>query len=104
MSWSTSGGIRTSGTGIDTGTRTGTGTGGTATVGEGSTTVTVHRVSGMTCGHCRTAVTQSAGALDEVVSVDVAGGPVTVTTAGTPDDAAVAVAVDDAGYELTARA
>lgn len=60
----------------------------------------------MTCGHCRTAVTRSVGALDAVVSVDVdvAGGLVTVTTAGTPDDAVVAAAVDDAGYELTARA
>ncbi|MGW4234375.1 cation transporter [Streptomyces sp. NPDC004980] len=106
MSWSTSEGIRTNGTGIDNGTDTGTGTGtgGTASAGGGSTTV--YRVSGMTCAHCRTAVTQSVGALDAVVSVDVdvAGGLVTVTTAGTPDDAAVAAAVDDAGYELTARA
>ncbi|MFI5620285.1 heavy-metal-associated domain-containing protein [Streptomyces sp. NPDC051567] len=70
------------------------------------TTATVYRVSGMTCGHCRTAITASVGALDGVVSVDVdiAGGLVTVTTAGEPDDTAITAAVDDAGYELTGRA
>ncbi|MEU4261979.1 cation transporter [Streptomyces argenteolus] len=93
MSLSTSGGIRA------------TGTGSTANA-DGGVTATVYRVAGMTCGHCRTAVTQSVGALHEVLSVDVdmAGGLVTVTTAGTPDDAAVAAAVHDAGYELTGRA
>ncbi|MFF4323509.1 heavy-metal-associated domain-containing protein [Streptomyces sp. NPDC001568] len=69
-------------------------------------TATVYRVSGMTCGHCRTAITTSVGALDGVLSVDVDvdGGLVTVTTAGDPDDTAVAAAIDDAGYELTGRA
>ncbi|GAA3901487.1 heavy-metal-associated domain-containing protein [Streptomyces gulbargensis] len=77
----------------------------TATAVAESTT-TVYAVSGMTCGHCRTAITNSVGALDGVLSVDVdvAGGLVTVTTGGAPDDAAVAAAVDDAGYELTGRA
>ncbi|MFF6774249.1 cation transporter [Streptomyces sp. NPDC012637] len=70
------------------------------------TTSTVYAVSGMTCGHCKTAITNSVGALAGVVSVDVdvAGGLVTVTTGGAPDDAAIAAAVDDAGYELTGRA
>ncbi|MFJ7064832.1 cation transporter [Streptomyces sp. NPDC101115] len=70
------------------------------------TTSTVYAVSGMTCGHCKTAITNSVSALDGVVSVDVdvAGGLVTVTTGGAPDDAAIAAAVDDAGYELTGRA
>ncbi|MFD0372576.1 MULTISPECIES: cation transporter [unclassified Streptomyces] len=70
------------------------------------TTATVYAVSGMTCGHCKTAITNSVSALDGVVSVDVdvAGGLVTVTTGGAPDDAAIAAAVDDAGYELTGRA
>ncbi|GAA3372718.1 hypothetical protein GCM10020367_28950 [Streptomyces sannanensis] len=67
---------------------------------------TAYRVSGMTCGHCKSAVTASVGALDGVlgVDVDVAAGLVTVTTDGEPDDKAVADAVDDAGYELTGRA
>ncbi|MET9372722.1 cation transporter [Streptomyces sp. NPDC003035] len=83
-----------------------------STTAEGTTTAvadstaTVYAVSGMTCGHCKTAITASVGALDGVISVDVdvAGGLVTVTTGGAPDDAAIAAAVDDAGYELTGRA
>ncbi|MFF3769747.1 heavy-metal-associated domain-containing protein [Streptomyces sp. NPDC002232] len=78
----------------------------TAAVAVAESTVTVYAVSGMTCGHCRTAITQSVGALAGVLSVDVdvAGGLVTVTTGGEPDDAAITAAVDDAGYELTGRA
>ncbi|MBT2445052.1 heavy-metal-associated domain-containing protein [Streptomyces sp. ISL-36] len=69
-------------------------------------TATVYAVTGMTCGHCKTAITTSVSALEGVISVDVdvAGGLVTVTTGGEPDDAAIAAAVDDAGYELTGRA
>lgn len=47
---------------------------------DGGSTVTLRRVAGTTCGHLRTAVAQSAEALNEDVSVDVAGGLVTVTT------------------------
>ncbi|MBC2876241.1 MULTISPECIES: cation transporter [Streptomyces] len=66
---------------------------------------TTYAVTGMSCGHCESAVTKAVGALVGVqaVAVDVAAGRVTVTTAGEPDDAAVAEAVDDAGYELTGR-
>ncbi|MFE7803866.1 heavy-metal-associated domain-containing protein [Streptomyces sp. NPDC057430] len=69
-------------------------------------TATVYAVSGMSCGHCRTAITTSVSALAGVVSVDVdiARGLVTVTTGGDPDDTAISAAVDDAGYELTGRA
>ncbi len=69
-----------------------------------STTTTV-QVAGMTCGHCVSAVTEELTALPGVsdVSIDlVAGGtsPVTVTSEQPLDDAAVAAAVDEAGYEL----
>ncbi|BAU85116.1 copper chaperone [Streptomyces laurentii] len=69
-------------------------------------TSTVYAVTGMTCGHCRTAITNSVSALDGVISVDVdvTAGKVTVVTGGEPDDAAISAAVDDAGYELTGRA
>ncbi|MGW8353680.1 heavy-metal-associated domain-containing protein [Streptomyces wedmorensis] len=79
---------------------------GTTAVAIAESTVTVYAVSGMTCGHCKSAITGSVGALDGVISVDVdvAGGLVTVTTGGEPDDAAITAAVDDAGYELTGRA
>jgi len=69
-----------------------------------STTATI-RVSGMTCGHCVGAVTSELTALDGVQSVAVdlvAGGTstVTVTSAQPIDDAELAAAVDEAGYEL----
>ncbi len=69
-----------------------------------SATTTV-QVTGMTCGHCVSAVTEELTALPGVtdVSIDlVAGGtsPVTVTSEQPLDDAAVAAAVDEAGYEL----
>ncbi|MEU0743407.1 heavy-metal-associated domain-containing protein [Streptomyces sp. NPDC006134] len=67
---------------------------------------TVYDVSGMTCGHCKATLTREIGALDGVLAVDVdlETGRVTVTTAAEPDDALIAKAVDEAGYELTGRA
>ncbi|WP_275126863.1 heavy-metal-associated domain-containing protein, partial [Streptomyces sp. UNOB3_S3] len=67
---------------------------------------TVYKVQGMTCGHCETAVTKEVSAVAGVtgVRVDVAAGLVTVTTGAEPDDAQIAAAVDEAGYELTGRA
>jgi copper chaperone CopZ len=65
----------------------------------GSTTFTV---SGMTCEHCRRAVTQEISAVDGVESVDVdlASGTVTVSTARPVDRADISAAVDEAGYVL----
>ena len=67
-----------------------------------ATTTTTYQVSGMTCGHCVSAVT---GELSQVpgvtdVQVDLATGAVTVTSDGPLDDAAVATAVDEAGYAV----
>ena len=64
-----------------------------------------YAVSGMTCGHCVTAVTDELSALDGVtqVSVDlVSGGLSTVRVASNIrlDRAAVSAAVDEAGYQL----
>ncbi|MEU3889982.1 cation transporter [Streptomyces sp. NPDC029041] len=66
---------------------------------------TTYAVSGMSCGHCKTTLTRVIGELDGVrgVEVDLGSGRVTVTSAGEPDDAALAEAVDEAGYELTGR-
>jgi copper ion binding protein len=60
-------------------------------------------VSGMTCGHCVSAVTEELGAIDGVsaVEVDLASGRVTVTSAAPLALDAVAAAVDEAGYALT---
>lgn len=65
-------------------------------------TETVYSVKGMTCGHCVNSVTAEVGKLDGVtgVRVDLASGAVTVTSVSPLDEAAVAAAVDEAGYEL----
>jgi copper chaperone CopZ len=71
-------------------------------------TVTTLNVTGMTCGHCVSAVTEELQQLDGVqdVAVDlVAGGTstVTVTSAAPLDGEAVRAAVDEAGYDLADR-
>jgi copper chaperone CopZ len=65
----------------------------------------IYTVSGMTCGHCVSAVTEELTALPGVddVSIDLnAGGDsrVTVTSAVPLAVAAVREAVDEAGYTL----
>ena len=69
-------------------------------------TTTTFRVDGMTCGHCVSSVTEELSALPGVTAVDVelvTGGasPVTVTSQGPLDEAAVAAAVEEAGYAVT---
>ncbi|MEU0248041.1 cation transporter [Streptomyces sp. NPDC006235] len=68
-------------------------------------TATTYAVSGMSCGHCKATLTEAIGELDGVrgVEVDLDRGHVTVTSAAEPDDAMIAEAVDEAGYELTGR-
>ena len=69
-----------------------------------TTTTTNYRVSGMTCGHCVSAVSAEVSALAEVtdVQVDLGTGSVTVTSSSPLDDASVRAAVEEAGYQLTA--
>jgi copper ion binding protein len=66
---------------------------------------TVFAVSGMTCGHCKDAITKAVGAVDGVsrVEVDLASGQVTVISTADLDDQVIAAVVDDAGYEVTGR-
>ena len=63
---------------------------------------TTYNVIGMTCGHCVTAVTEEVSRIPGVrnVEVELPSGAVTVTSDAALDDAAVAAAVDEAGYEL----
>jgi len=63
---------------------------------------TVYSVKGMTCGHCVSAVSAEIGKLDGVdgVTVDLASGAVTVSSATPLETAQVAAAVEEAGYEL----
>lgn len=60
----------------------------------------VLEVRGMSCGHCVAAITSAVSALPGVtgVDVDLAGGAVRVD--GMPDSAAVAAAIEDAGYDV----
>ena len=61
-----------------------------------------YTVTGMTCGHCVSAVTTEISAIDGVgdVRVDLGSGAVTVTSDGPLSEQAVRAAVDEAGYEL----
>ena len=61
-----------------------------------------YSVTGMSCSHCVNAVGSEIGRIPGVteVRVDLAGGAVTVISDQPLDDAAVAAAVDEAGYEL----
>ncbi|HEX6425561.1 MAG TPA: copper ion binding protein [Acidimicrobiales bacterium] len=61
-----------------------------------------YEVSGMTCGHCVSAVEHELGRLAGVTDVDVelASGLVTVTSDADLAEVDVRAAVDEAGYEL----
>ncbi|EHK81940.1 heavy-metal-associated domain-containing protein [Rhodococcus pyridinivorans] len=61
-----------------------------------------YTVTGMTCQHCVASVTEEVQEIPGVenVEVDLATGAVTITSAESLDDAAVAAAVEEAGYSL----
>jgi copper chaperone CopZ len=65
---------------------------------------TTFRVEGMTCDHCRHAVTAEISAVPGVdgVTVDLPTGTVTVSAAQPIDRTDIAAAVDGAGYTLVA--
>ena len=67
--------------------------------------ITEFKVSGMTCGHCVSAVTEELSSIAGVSSVAVELIPgevsvVTVTSEGELAVEAVAAAIDEAGYDL----
>ena len=66
------------------------------------TGATTFQVTGMTCEHCRQAVTEEIAAVDgvETVVVDLASGMVTVTAARPVDRADIAAAVDEARHRV----
>lgn len=97
------------GCGSDTGSSADTTPGATATAARKETTMTTstYAVTGMTCGHCASAVASELKTLEGVtdVAVDlVAGGAssVTVTSTQPLEETQVAAALDEAGdYHLT---
>ena len=60
------------------------------------------RVEGMTCEHCRNAVTTEVSAVPGVqaVTVDIEAGTVTVSADQPVDQSDIAAAVDEAGYTM----
>ncbi|MEO6020722.1 MAG: cation transporter [Knoellia sp.] len=67
-----------------------------------STSTQTFTVTGMTCGHCVSSVTEEVSELAGVqnVDVDLASGAVTITSAEPLEDSAVRAAVEEAGYAL----
>ncbi|WP_340538887.1 heavy-metal-associated domain-containing protein [Nocardioides sp. GXZ039] len=61
-----------------------------------------HTVTGMTCGHCVSSVTEEVQEIPgvESVEVDLPTGVVTITSAEPLDESAVRAAVEEAGYQL----
>lgn len=66
---------------------------------------TTINVSGMTCGHCVSAVTMELSLLPSVteVDVDLESGQVTITSDAGLAQAQLATAIDEAGYELVSN-
>ncbi|WP_405785597.1 MULTISPECIES: heavy-metal-associated domain-containing protein [unclassified Streptomyces] len=66
----------------------------------------VYSVSGMTCGHCESAVSKEVTAIPGVTSVTAVAktGLLTVASELPLDDETVRAAVDEAGYALVGRA
>ncbi|HMU35888.1 MAG TPA: heavy-metal-associated domain-containing protein [Marmoricola sp.] len=67
-------------------------------------TTTEYQVTGMTCGHCESAVREEVSKIAGVSQVDVsaATGKLVITSANPLADTDVLAAVDEAGYEAVA--
>ena len=59
-----------------------------------------YAVPGISCGHCAAAITGEVSAVPGVTSVDVSVDDKTVTVAGEVEQATVAAAIAEAGYEV----
>ncbi|WP_277453599.1 heavy-metal-associated domain-containing protein [Janibacter sp. DB-40] len=61
-----------------------------------------YTVTGMTCGHCVSSVTEEVQEIPGVedVAVELESGAVTITSAEPVDESAVRSAVEEAGYQL----
>jgi copper chaperone len=68
-------------------------------------TTSTYAVTGMTCEHCVRAVTEEVRRIEGVsdVTVDLPSGALTISSTGPIEEAAVAEAVEEAGYQLAAR-
>jgi copper ion binding protein len=68
-------------------------------------TTSSYAVTGMTCEHCVRAVTGEVRRIEGVsdVTVDLASGALTISSSEPIEEAAVAEAVEEAGYQLAGR-
>jgi copper chaperone len=57
-------------------------------------------IEGMTCGHCENAVTESLTNLGNLSQIKVSSADGTARFDGDINEAALAAAIDDAGYKL----
>ncbi|MCK2214340.1 copper ion binding protein [Actinomadura sp. ATCC 31491] len=69
------------------------------------TITATYTVKGMTCGHCVSSVKEEVGEVAGVTSVEVEleSGRLTVGSDEPIDEARIAAAVEEAGYELAGR-
>ncbi|MGW5160660.1 heavy-metal-associated domain-containing protein [Nonomuraea wenchangensis] len=69
------------------------------------TTTATYTVKGMTCGHCVSSVKEEVGEVAGVTSVEVEleSGLLMVSSDEPVDQARIAAAVEEAGYELAGR-
>lgn len=58
------------------------------------------KVSGMSCGHCVRAITQAIQALDPQAQVQVSLSEASVTVESSLTQAAIAAAIEEAGYAV----
>ncbi|WP_256841697.1 heavy-metal-associated domain-containing protein [Ornithinimicrobium cryptoxanthini] len=63
--------------------------------------VQTYAVTGMTCGHCESAVREEVSQIPgvEQIAVSASTGSLEITVGSPVDDAAVLAAVDEAGYQ-----
>lgn len=66
----------------------------------GTTPTTTYSVPGVSCGHCRAAISAEVGRVEGVESVDVDLETKTVTVRGDASRDAVVAAIDEAGYDV----
>jgi copper chaperone len=61
---------------------------------------TTYEVPGISCGHCKSAIEAEVATVPGVEHVEVDIDARTVTVDGSPDDAEVRAAIDEAGYDV----
>jgi len=61
-----------------------------------------YSVPDISCGHCKSAIEEEVGALDDVATVLVNVEAKTVTVDGAATDEAIHAAIEEAGYEVAA--